>query len=85
LIGSAGFGILGSILVLFGISERNKARNGIASYVRLPLTIMAGVLGFAVRVSITTLTFLGFLVALLSLGGMPMRRLGNVAPPVLRG
>ena len=61
--------------MLIGISERDKARNAIASYVRLPLTIMAGVLLFAEPISITTLTFLGILVALLSIGGLQRRRL----------
>jgi drug/metabolite transporter (DMT)-like permease len=75
LAGSAAFGFLGSILVLIGISERDKARNGIASYVRLPLTIMAGVLLFAEPISITTLIFLGILVALLSIGGLQRCRL----------
>ena len=72
--GSAAFGLAGSVLVLVGMKEGGKAKNSVAYYVRLPLTILVGVFLFAEPVNPITLTLVAAIVGLLCLNGLDNNR-----------
>ncbi|HYM98518.1 MAG TPA: hypothetical protein VET25_02155 [Aestuariivirgaceae bacterium] len=72
--GSAAFGLAGSVLVLVGMKEGGKARNSVAHYVRLPLTILVGVFLFAEPVNFITLSLVAAIMGLLCLNGFDNNR-----------